>query len=609
MNLKNNLFMKKFLKYKNSLNEIKEFLFRIPIALSSDNKYAPLMYISMTSILKNGNKNTFYEFFLLVPQNFSKKFERTIIALNDQYKCSIKFIYIKNEFEKITMKIPHITLTTYYRLLFGELLPADLEKCIYLDVDICVCKDLSDLYNIDLKNKYIAGVISPTYYYSQKRNCKRLNLPTMKNYINAGMMLINLNQIRKNNMTEKFIELSKKNYSSQDQDVINVACFRKIKIIPPKYNAQIMRLYDNNPLLEELYNKQDIIEAKNSPYIIHYSTEKKPWNSLGIFMESYWWDIAKKTPYINFFSRENIYKSEAKKWFYLKTKKLLNLDRPKTFEEKIQWLNLYDSTPLKTSLSDKILVREWVKSKIGEDYLIPLLGIYDSFDNIDFETLPKKFVIKCNHGRGCSIIVKDRKQLNMTKVKILIDNWMNKNFAFQNGLNLQFKDIKPKILIEKFISDNLKLYEYFSFNSKPYYISVNNEKFGNKTRLLFDLNWNQLTFGSKSNNLVSIKKPFFLETMSELASLLSHNFSFVGINFYATQKKIYFDKFSFTYNGENIISNKVNKKLGSLIKLPKTIYNIDKSEYYILRDGSFCFFPYLAIFIFIIFKFFFGLKK
>lgn len=230
----------------------------IPIVLSCDNKYAPLMYTTMVSILENGFKNTYYTFYLLVPSNFSKNNENIILGINNKYKCYIHFIYINNIFENLSMKISHITLPTYYRLLIGELLPQEFDKCIYLDVDLCVRKDLSELFSIDIKDNYIAGVVSPIYYFDEAKHCKRLNLTSMKKYINGGVLVMNLKQIRKDNMTQKFIELSKKNYDSQDQDVLNVACYEKIFILPPKYNAIVWRLKENHPLLE-IYIKNKIL--------------------------------------------------------------------------------------------------------------------------------------------------------------------------------------------------------------------------------------------------------------------------------------------------------------------------------------------------------------
>ena len=153
-------------------------------------------------------------------------------------------------------------------------------------------------------------------------------------------------------------------------------------------------------------------------------------------------------------------------------KKSLNIDNPKT-NEKIKWLKLYDSTPKKTYLTDKYLVRRWIKKKIGEEYLIPLIGVYDKFEDINFKNLPKDFVIKCNHGCGYNIIVKDKFSLNLTIVKSKIDKWMDENYAFKNGLELQYRDIKPKIIIEKYMDDNtgdLRDYKFHCFNGKPKFL-------------------------------------------------------------------------------------------------------------------------------------------
>lgn len=325
----NNMFAKEFSPYNSILKELKGKNLIIPIVLSSDDKYAPFMYTTMLSILENGKKETFYIFYLLVPYNFSKSNQKIIQELANKYNCYLNFIYIKKIFDDLIMKISHITMPTYYRLLIGDLLPRDLDKCIYLDVDICVIKDLTELFYINMENNYIAGVVSPTFYINEKSNCKRLNLPSMKQYVNAGVLLINLKQIRRNNMTKKFIELSKKNYKIQDQDVLNVACYGKIITLPPKFNAMTSRLQLKNPLIRDLYTEDDINEAKNSPFIIHYSDKNKPWNNIGIYMENYWWDIAKKTPYINkLFTREKIYKGKLQKFYKNKTRKHLNLDKP-----------------------------------------------------------------------------------------------------------------------------------------------------------------------------------------------------------------------------------------------------------------------------------------
>ena len=606
----NNSFLNYYLNlYYSILTKIKDKKVIIPIVLSADDKYAPFMYVTIISILETGFKNTIYNFYLLVPSNFSKLFEKKILEINYKYNCNINFIYIQKMFEKAIMKIPHITLTTYYRLLIGDLLPREIDKCIYLDIDICVRKDLSELFKINMENNYVAGVVAAGYYFNEKKHCKRLNLPSMKKYINAGMLMINLKLIRNDNMTIKFIELSKRNYDSLDQDVINVACYGKILTLPPKYNTMVMRIEEDNPLLRELYKEEDIFEAKNAPYIIHYSNEKKPWNSIGIYMEKYWWDIAKKTPLINHsFSREKIYKNEIKKFWYKKKHKYLDIDRPRTFNEKIQWLKLYDSTPIKTRLSDKYLVREWIRETIGEEYLIPLLGVYDKFEDIDFEKLPNQFVIKCNHGSNYNIIVKNKSLLNLNDAKLKIEKWMNENYAFKIGLELQYRDIQHKIIIETFMDDgtgDLKDYKITCFDGKPHFIWVDNYRHSNHTRNFYDLNWNQLPYKINLNysTFPYLKKPKCLGKMIELASILSKGFCFVRVDFYIINDKLYFGEMTFTSSSgtEDITPKNFERKLSLLIKIPKIAYNIDTGEYYEIKK-KLTLYPYHIILIFLLFK-------
>ena len=125
----------------------------------------------MISILENKNKNTYYAFYLLVPSTFSKNNANKILSIAYKYICYIYFMNVEEKiFKNIKMNISHTSVQTYYCLLIGELLPNEIDKCIYLDSDICICKDLSDLFNIDIKDNYIAGVIAPLYYFSEEKN-------------------------------------------------------------------------------------------------------------------------------------------------------------------------------------------------------------------------------------------------------------------------------------------------------------------------------------------------------------------------------------------------------------------------------------------------------
>ena len=248
----------------------------------------------MLSMLKNADKSTSYDFYLLVPSSYSKKNEELFIKLRNEYQCCIHFIDMKDAFSNLTMQISHISSPPYYRLLAADILPKEYNKCIYLDCDICVCKDLSELYNIDMKNNYIAGVRAAGYYFDETANCKRLNLSSMKQYINAGVLLMNLKQIRKDNLTKKLVALSYNNFSSQDQDVINVACYNKIIILPLRYNVMTKYngLFDNKSSdynkLKDVYGIEEVNYATKYPVIIHYADKIKPWQNKKSILANIW---------------------------------------------------------------------------------------------------------------------------------------------------------------------------------------------------------------------------------------------------------------------------------------------------------------------------------
>ena len=290
-----------------------------------------------------------------------------------------------------------------------------------------------------------------------------------------------------------------------------------------------------------------------------------------------------------------MYKQELQTWYQRVTGKYLNLDNPRTFNEKIQWLKLYDSIPIKTRLADKYLVREWVKEKIGEQYLIPLLGVYDKFEDIDFAKLPNQFVIKCNHGCAYNIIVKDKSKLDLAEAKAKLDKWLHENFAFKAGYELHYRDIKPKIIIEKFIenkgTDDLYDYKFWCFNGKLAYIQFLSERNLSGLKMAFyDRKWNKQTFVySHPLDKKTIKKPDNLDEMIQLAEALSKGFPCVRVDFYRLNDgTIYFGEMTFTSASGNCKWNDehINRALGNMIKLPKLAYNIDTGEYYKLPKKS-----------------------
>ena len=278
---------------------------------------------------------------------------------------------------------------------------------------------------------------------------------------------------------------------------------------------------------------------------------------------------------------------KLKDWFERVSHQPLNLDNPQTFNEKIQWQKLYDSTPLKTRLADKYLVRDWVEEQIGKKYLIELLGVYDCFEDIDFDKLPNQFVIKCNHGCGYNIIVKDKSQLNLQDVKKKLNRWMCENFAF-HSYEMQYKDIEPKIIIEQYLEnknqEELNDYKFYCFNGKVHYVQVISDRVNRTHKVSFyDTEWNKQDWWDNIFYEGYVERPKKFAEMLQLAQKLCKGFSFVRVDlYYLDTDEIYFGEMTFTPgSGTMLWSNeKINKVLGQMIKLPEKAYDIDTAQFY-----------------------------
>ena len=256
----------------------------------------------------------------------------------------------------------------------------------------------------------------------------------------------------------------------------------------------------------------------------------------------------------------------------------LNLENPKTFNEKLQWLKLYYHDPLMTKCADKYLVREYIKETIGEEYLIPLIGVWNKVEDIDFDSLPNQFVLKVNWGSGQNIIVKDKSQLNIEEAKNQLRYWMlPTSNHYYYSYEWAYKNIKPKIICEKYIEQtdgNLFDYKIFCFNGEPKYIQVDIDRFTNHKRCFYDINWNKLNF--KTHILFEfyadeVKKPDNLNKMLSFCRILSKQFNHVRVDFYTIDNKLYFGELTF-YHGNGIEQFSIEEwdyKFGELLKLPK----------------------------------------
>lgn len=265
---------------------------------------------------------------------------------------------------------------------------------------------------------------------------------------------------------------------------------------------------------------------------------------------------------------------ELSNWYYKVMGEELNLDNPRTYNEKIQWTKLYDSTKLKAKLADKYLVRSWVKEKIGEDYLIPLLGVWNRAKDIDFNKLPNQFVLKCNHGSGYNIIVRDKSKLDIKETVQKLNKWMKEDFAFKFGYEMHYHYIKRKIIAEKFIDeihDEFYDYRFFCFNGicQQIWLDFKSGTPEHK-RKIYDRDWNELKVLVKWPRLKkSIQKPRQLDELIKLSEFMTKDFSIARVDYYIVNNKIYFGEITFTsMSGTGKFEPKSEDlRLGQLIKL------------------------------------------
>lgn len=249
----------------------------------------------------------------------------------------------------------------------------------------------------------------------------------------------------------------------------------------------------------------------------------------------------------------------------------LDWDNLRTYTEKMQWFKMYDPDPRKSILSDKYAVRTWVSQKLGSDYLIPLLGSWDNFDEIDFDALPDQFVLKTNNGSGANYIVRDKSKLNKKQLRRLIKDWLDTDFAYYNPFEFQYALITPKIIAEKFMTvenGDLPDYKFLCFDGKPAFCWVDMDRYSDHKRNIYDMEWNiqtwnQLDYG---NYVGDIPRPKCFDEMKRIAQVLSEGFSHVRVDLYVINGQIYFGEMTFS-NGsgfEKIVPESADLMLGDL---------------------------------------------
>ena len=222
-----------------------------------------------------------------------------------------------------------------------------------------------------------------------------------------------------------------------------------------------------------------------------------------------------------------------------RTGKKLDLKKPKTFNEKLQWLKLYNRKPEYAVLVDKYKVKQYVAEKIGDEYIIPTLGVWEKFDDIDFDSLPEQFVLKCTHDSGGLVVCRDKNTLDKNAAKEKIERSLKRNY-YWNGREWPYKDVKPRIIAEKYMEDSatqeLRDYKFFCFSGEMKVMFIASERYNEKTETRFDFfdrQFQHLDFRNGHPNAdIPPAKPEKFEEMCVLAEKLAGDIPLLRVDFY-----------------------------------------------------------------------------
>lgn len=291
-----------------------------------------------------------------------------------------------------------------------------------------------------------------------------------------------------------------------------------------------------------------------------------------------------KQTFVSFF----LYYLIPDKW-YLKAKykstfhESLDLRNPRTFNAKIQWMKLYDRAPLYHELVDKFQAKEWVKKIVGEKYIIPTLGIWDSVSDIDWDSLPSQFVIKCTHDAASWSICLNKNSFDYSKAISRLSEAIKKDYYHSENKQWVYKGIKRRIIAEPLIKDNpdievgLTDYKFFCFNGVADCVMIGIDREKNDAKFyFFDREWKLLKYNRRSLSLPDdfyIAKPHNIAEMFKIAETLSAGFSFVRVDLYNSNGKILFGEMTFNPDGgmDTNLLPFADEYLGSLIDVPKIV--------------------------------------
>lgn len=266
-----------------------------------------------------------------------------------------------------------------------------------------------------------------------------------------------------------------------------------------------------------------------------------------------------------------------KKLFKIKMGCDLNLENPVTYNEKLQWLKIHDRNPIYTSMVDKYEVKKIVAEAVGESYVIPTLGVWDTFDEIDLENLPRQFVLKCTHDSGSTVICKDKSSWNVNEARKKINSFLRKNYYYYSR-EWPYKNVQPRILAEKYMEDNstaeLRDYKFFTFDgvAKAMFIASERQDTSTETKFdFYDMEFNRLNIvNGHPNSGKEMKKPETFDEMRTLAETLSKGIPHLRVGFYEVNGKVYFGEFTFSHWGGIVpfVPEEWDYTFGEWLKLP-----------------------------------------
>lgn len=239
-------------------------------------------------------------------------------------------------------------------------------------------------------------------------------------------------------------------------------------------------------------------------------------------------------------------KSNVSLIYKLKTGKKLNLNSPRTFNEKLQWLKVFDQNPRYTTLVDKISAKELVAKLIGQEHIVPMLGQWNRPEDIEYDTLPISFVLKCNHDQGSVVLVKDKNSLDIEKTSKFLCSHLKRDNYFTTR-EPGYKGIHAKVFAEEYLGGNIKDYKFYCFNGVPKFLYVGQGLTVDHSLKIdyFDMDWKPMPFyRTDYERLGNVPKPEHFEEMKEIAVILSSGTPFVRIDLFEENDKVYFSEFT-----------------------------------------------------------------